>query len=92
MAHTVREKQKLLNRVRRIRGQVDAVEKALEAEDDCAPIIQTIAAARGALNALMAELLEGHVREHLIDARRKPSDAQLEAADVLVDVVRSYLR
>ncbi len=47
MAHTVREKKKLLNRVRRIRGQVDAVERALEAEDDCAPIIQTIAAARG---------------------------------------------
>jgi DNA-binding FrmR family transcriptional regulator len=92
MAHTVREKQKLLNRVRRIRGQVDAVEKALEAEDDCAPIIQTIAATRGALNALMAQLLEGHVREHLIDPRRKPTNSQLEAADVLVDVVRSYLR
>ena len=92
MAHTVREKKKLLNRVRRIRGQVDAVEKALEAEDDCALIIQTITAARGALNGLMAQLLEGHVREHLIDPRRKPTQGQLEAADVLVDVVRSYLR
>jgi DNA-binding FrmR family transcriptional regulator len=92
MAHTVREKKKLLNRVRRIRGQVDAVEKGLEAEDDCALIIQTIAAARGALNGLMAELLEGHVREHLIDAHRKPTHAQLEAAEVLVDVVRSYLK
>jgi DNA-binding FrmR family transcriptional regulator len=92
MAHTVREKKKLLNRVRRIRGQVDAVEKALEAEDDCALVIQTIAAARGALNGLMAELLEGHVREHLIDTHRKPTRAQLEAADVLVDVVRAYLK
>lgn len=92
MAHTVREKKKLLNRVRRIRGQVDAVEKALEAEGDCGPIIQMIAATRGALNGLMAELLEGHVREHLIDVRRKPTDAQLDAADVLVDVVRSYLK
>ena len=92
MAHTVREKKKLLNRVRRIRGQVDAVEKALQAEDDCAPIIQTIAAARGALNGLMAELLEGHVREHLLDTRQKPTHAQLEAADVIVDVVRAYLK
>ena len=92
MGHTVREKKKLLNRVRRIRGQVDAVEKALEAEEDCALVIQTITAARGALNGLMAQLLEGHVREHLIDPRRKPTNDQLEAADVLVDVVRSYLR
>ncbi len=92
MAHTIREKQKLLNRVRRIRGQVEAVEKALEAEDECALIIQTITAALGALNGLKAQLLEGHVREHLIDPRRKPTNDQLEAADVLVDVVRSYLR
>jgi DNA-binding FrmR family transcriptional regulator len=92
MAHTIREKKKLLNRVRRIRGQVEAVEKALEAEDDCAVIIQTITAARGALNGLMAQLLEGHVREHLIDPQREPTQDQLEAADLLVDVVRSYLR
>lgn len=92
MAHTIREKQKLLNRIRRIRGQVDAVEKALEAEDECAPILQTIAGARGALNGLMAQLLEGHVREHVIDPRRRPTPAQLEAADALVDVVKAYLR
>ncbi len=92
MAHTIREKAKLLNRVRRIRGQVDAVEKALEADDECSPILQTIAACRGALNSLMAEILEGHVREHVIDPRRKPTAAQMEAADELVDVVRTYLK
>jgi DNA-binding FrmR family transcriptional regulator len=92
MAHTIRDKKKIVNRVRRIRGQVDAVEKALEAEDDCGPILQTIAAARGALNGLMAELLEGHVREHVIDPQRRPTAEQLAAADELMDVVRAYLK
>jgi len=92
MAHTIRDKKKLLNRVRRIRGQVDAVEKALQEEEECAPILQTIAAARGALNGLMAELIEGHIREHVIDPGRKPTTAQSAAADELVDVVRAYLK
>lgn len=92
MAHTIRDKRKLLNRVRRIRGQVDAVERALEAEDECAPVLQTIAAARGALNSLMAALVEGHIRDHVLDPARRPSAGQVEAADELVDVVRTYLR
>ena len=92
MAHTIREKRKLLNRVRRIRGQVDAVEKALEAEGECSPILQTIAACRGALNGLMAEILEGHIREHVIDPQRKPNSAQMEAAEELVDIVKAYLK
>ena len=73
MAHTVRDKQKLLRRVRRIIGQVAAVERALENEDDCADIMQLIAAARGAMNSLMAEVVEGHVRYHMVDPDRKPT-------------------
>jgi DNA-binding FrmR family transcriptional regulator len=92
MAHTIREKRKLLNRVRRIRGQLAGVEKALEAENDCGPVLQTIAACRGALNGLMAEILEGHIREHVIDPKRRPTAQQREAADELVDVVRAYLK
>ena len=90
--HTIRHKKKLLNRIRRIRGQVDAVERALEDEDEAAPILQQIAAARGALNGLMAELVDGHVREHVLDPRRRPTSEQLKATDELLDVVRSYLR
>ena len=59
MAHTIRDKGKLLNRVRRIRGQIDAVEKALDQEQDCSSILQTIAACRGAINSLMAEMYRG---------------------------------
>lgn len=92
MAHLTRDKQKLLNRVRRIRGQVEAIERTLEQEDECSSVLQTIAATRGALNGLMAQVLEGHVREHVIDPAQKPTKEQLEAADELVDVVRAYLK
>lgn len=92
MAHIARDKKKLLNRARRIRGQVDAILRALEAEDECASVLQTIAATRGALNGLMAEVAEGHVREHVLDPRRKPTAAQREAASDIVDLIRTYLR
>ena len=45
MSHTVREKQKLLNRVRRIRGQLDAIERALEEEQGCVSVLQRSRAA-----------------------------------------------
>ncbi len=92
MAHLARDKKKLLNRVRRIRGQVEAVERALEEEGECSSVLQVIAGARGALNGLMALVLEGHIREHVIDPRRKATQGQIEAADELVDVLRAYLK
>ena len=65
MPHTIKEKKQLLTRVRRIKGQADALEKALEQGTDCSAVLQQIAAIRGAVNGLMAEVLEGHIREHL---------------------------
>jgi DNA-binding FrmR family transcriptional regulator len=92
MSHTLREKDKLRLRVRRIRGQIEAIERALEAEQDCSDILQLITAARGAMNGLMAELLEDHVRFHVLDPARKPNAEQAVAADELIDIVRSYLK
>ncbi len=92
MSHTVRSKQKLLQRVRRIRGQVEAVERALEEEAGCEKVMHLIAAVRGATSGLMAEVLEDHVRTHLVDAERHPGALNLEATDQLLDVVRTYLR
>ena len=92
MTHTVRHKQKLLARVRRIRGQIEAVERALEEEAACEKVMHLIAAVRGATSGLMAEVLEDHVRTHLVDAERHPGALNLEAADQLLDVVRTYLR
>ena len=92
MAHTIRDKQKLLNRVRRIKGQIEAVEKAIEQEQDCSAILLTIAACRGAINGLMAVLIEGHIRFHVVDPDRRPTTAQAQAAQELIDVVKAYLK
>ena len=91
MSHTIREKTKLLNRVRRIRGQVEAVERALDQEIGCSDVLQLIAAARGAINGLMGEVIEDHIRMHLIDPAHPEGEAA-DAATELIEVVRSYLK
>ena len=90
--HTIKQKQQLLARVRRIRGQVEAVERALEGEAGCDRGMHLIAAARGAMAGLMVEVVEEHVRTHLVDAERHPDALDAEAAEQLVGVLRSYLR
>jgi len=92
MPHVVHEKQKLLNRVRRLRGQVDAIERALESDDSCTQIMRLLTAARGAMNGMMAEVVEDHIQMHMMAANRKPARDEIEAADELVDVLRSYIR
>jgi FrmR/RcnR family transcriptional regulator, repressor of frmRAB operon len=90
--HTLEAKHKLMQRVRRIRGQVEAIERSLVEDKDCGDVLQLITAARGAMNGLMAELLEDHVRFHVLDPARKPTSGQTTAASELMAIVRSYLR
>jgi DNA-binding FrmR family transcriptional regulator len=92
MSHTIREKSKLLNRVRRIRGQIEAVERALEQEIGCADVMQLIAGARGAINGLMVEVMEDHIRLHVIDPGAERSSERAQSTEELIDVVRSYLK
>jgi len=92
MTHTVEDRQKLLNRVRRLRGQVDAIERALEDGQSCTDVMRLLTAARGAINGIMAEVVEDHIHMHMIDERRKPSRSEAAAADELIDVLRSYIR
>ena len=87
MSHTIRDQKKLLARVRRIRGQVEGIERALESQAGCEPVMHLIAGARGAMAGLM-----DHVRSHLVDAGKHPGALNTEAADSLLDVVRSYLK
>lgn len=90
MSHTIKNKEKLLQRVRRIRGQVEAVERALVAEKECSDVMRLIAASRGAMDSLMAEVLEDHIQTHMtITKSGKQSDP---AAQALIDVVRAYLK
>jgi len=92
LAHAIHDKEKLLARARRIRGQVEAIERGLESEQDCSEMLQLIAACRGAIAGLMAEVIEGHIRFHVVDPARKPNSAQARAAQELIEVVKTYLK
>jgi DNA-binding FrmR family transcriptional regulator len=91
MAHTIHGKQKVLTRIRRIKGQADALEKALEQEVECIAILQQIAAIRGAANGLMSEVLENHIRAHLGADNLTPEQRQIEIEQV-VGILKSYLK
>lgn len=91
MPHTIKSKKQLLTRVRRIKGQTEALEKALEQETDCTAVLQQIAAIRGAVNGLMAEVLEGHIREHLGVDDISPQQRS-EDLEQVVAALRSYLK
>lgn len=91
MAHTIKSKKQLLTRVRRIKGQAEALERALDQETECTAVLQQIAAIRGAINGLMGEVLEDHLREHL---GPENGDARSRAEDMeqFVGILRSYLK
>ena len=91
MAHMIHGKSKILTRIRRIKGQADALEKALEQDVECIAILQQIAAIRGAANGLMAGVLEGHIREHLGAEDITPEQRQVEIEQV-VGILKSYLK
>ena len=90
--HTTREREKLIARVRRIRGQVEAVERAIASEEDCSKVLLTVAACRGALSALTSEILEDHIRFHVLDPQAKANSKRARAAEELIEVVRAYLK
>jgi DNA-binding FrmR family transcriptional regulator len=92
MGHTVAEKAKLLSRVRKIRGQVEALERALETEKGCNEVLQQIVAARGAMNALMTEVIEDHVRGHIASPSITSNAERAKGANELVEALRMYLR
>jgi DNA-binding FrmR family transcriptional regulator len=90
LSHTTKDLKKQLDRIRRIRGQVEAIEHALEGNGDSEDILQLVASCRGALNGLMAGLIEGHLRFHVLPPANKLDAGQLEAADELIAVVKRY--
>ena len=91
MTHVQREQAKLLNRLKRIKGQVEAIERAVEGDKECARVLQQATACRGALEGFIAEVLEDHIREHLVDPAAPPDSPTRVAADELIDIVHSYL-
>ena len=94
MKKLTHDRTKLLHRVRRIRGQLDAIERTLEngEADECTAAMQLIAACRGAMDGLMAAVIDLHVREHMIDPDRNPKSSEAVATRELIDVVKAYLK
>jgi len=92
MSHTIQQKKKLLARVRRLRGQVEAIERALESEAGCEKVMHLLAGARGAMAGLMAEVIEDHVHSHLVDPDKHRGALNEAAAEQLLEVVRTYLK
>ena len=92
MTHILRKTPKLLGRVRRIRGQVEGLERALENGKDCAVVLQQIAAVRGAINGLMAEVLEDHIHMHVANPAIRSAAERTKGAEELIGVIRTYLK
>lgn len=90
MSHTICDKEKLIARVRRLKGQIEGIERALDAEKPCGEILRQLASARGAMSGLTAEVMENHLREHVLlpetDADRQQGGKEL------IEVIRAYLK
>ena len=90
MSHTSRDRDKLLARIRRLKGQMEAVERALEAEKPCGEVLQLLASIRGALSGLTGEIMQDHLHEHVLHAQ---NDIEREkAAEELAAALRTYIR
>ena len=86
-----KEKQKLVSRIKRIRGQVDSIERSLTTGDDCADVLMLLANVRGGINSLMAEIMEDHIRHQLLSPERSLTPPH-ELAEDMIDLVRAYLK
>ncbi len=90
--HVAKEKAKLLNRLRRLRGQVEAIERAVEADEECTNVLQQATSCRGALDGFIAEVIEDHIREHMVGERASAADPRVAAAEELIEIVHAYLK
>ncbi len=86
-----KEKQRLLSRINRLSGQVDAVQRSVTEDDECADILMLLAAIRGGVNSLMAEILEDHIRLHIMHPDRRTETPE-EMTEDLIGLVRAYLK
>lgn len=92
MSHTSRDKTKLLARVRRLKGQIEAIERALEAEMPCGEVLNLTASIRGAVTGLTAELMEAHIREHVSNPDADDDAKRAKGASELISAIRTYLK
>jgi DNA-binding FrmR family transcriptional regulator len=92
MAHTTEEKKKLLTRVNRLQGQLEGIRVAIEEEQECASVLQQIAACRGAINSLLVEIIDGEIRFHVLSKNSKMDSREAKAAENLVEILHRYIK
>ena len=92
MSHITAAKKELITRINRIQGQLDGIKDAIQEDMDCASVLQQVAACRGAMNSLMAEIIEGEIKNHVLSPNAKANSSEARAADELVEVLRRYLK
>jgi len=92
MAHTIEEKKKLLTRVSRLQGQLEGIRVAIEEEQECASVLQQIAACRGAINSLLVEIIDGEIRFHVLSKNSKVDSREAKAAEGLVEILHRYIK
>ncbi len=92
MTHTIRDRKKLQARVGRIRGQLEAIERALAEQAECERVMHMIAGVRGGVAGLMAVVVEDHIRTHLVDPDKNPGALNADAADQLIEAIHTYLK
>jgi len=83
-----REKLDLVNRTKKVIGQLESILRALTDDEQCADVLHRLAAARGSINSLMAELMEDHIRNHMPRNTKSSS----EAVHDLIGIMRTYLK
>ena len=89
MGHLRSSKDNLLKRVKRIAGQIQAIERALDSDDDCSKTLLLVASTRGAINGLMAEIIEDHAREHVANPTLS-NEERAKGVDELLEAIRRY--
>ena len=92
MSHITAAKKELITRINRIQGQLDGIKDAVQEDLDCASVLQQVAACRGAINSLMAEIIEGEIKNHVLSPNAKANSSEAKAADELVEVLRRYIK
>ena len=92
MSHITAAKKELITRINRIQGQLDGIKDAIQEDLDCASVLQQVAACRGAINSLMAEIIEGEIKNHVLSPNAKANSSEAKAADELVEVLRRYIK
>ena len=89
MGHVSANKDSLIKRVKRIAGQIQALERELEADADCAKTLHLVAATRGAINGLMEKIIEDHARAHVADPALS-EEARSKGVEELLEAIRRY--